>query len=227
MNLLLLRNDFRRVAGDRGVPPIWPNDDVIRWLNEAVAEAATRAFLLNDRTTAAVCEVTLVPDQIEYQLHPSVLNIESVDVEQPGGRTRGATVATYDEIRACHNYSPNLRGWGRRWHLYGEGNNGPRLILDRAPGEAGGKLLLSVFRLPLVPMEDDADEPEIHPRHHDGLLDWALFRAYSVRDIEAFAPQRAAGHEQAFTRRFGERMTANVQRKHKRHRAPVCRPIAF
>lgn len=121
-----------------------------------------------------------------------------------------------------------MRGWGREYYTYGEprgnGTAGMRIVLDRAPNVADGFLTLNVYRYPLRDMEDSDDEPEIAQRHHDGLLDWILYRAYTERDIEAEAPQRAANHLAAFTARFGDRQDANVMRKHRQQRRPVIRP---
>src|SRR5690606_21329052 len=134
-------------------------------------------------------------------------------------------------ISRSHRTCPGRAGWPRGFDVYGEPTgNGLTLRVDRAPNEAGGQLLLEVDRYPLTPMRlaTDNDEgnltPEIAPRHHDGLVHWALFVAYSTRDMEGAAPQRAAQHEAEFIKRFGIREDANVMRKKRRHRAPVCRP---
>ena len=51
-----------------------------------------------------------------------------------------------------------------------------------------------------------------HKAHHEHLIDWALHRAFSVPDAEAFDPQRAALAEQAFTEYFGPLPDSDLRR---------------
>jgi len=79
------------------------------------------------------------------------------------------------------------------------------------PSEAG-VLLIEGYRLPLDPLEDEGDEPEIHAAHHEKLIQWALHRAFSVPDAETFDPNRSAAAEAEFTRYFGPMPDANLRR---------------
>jgi hypothetical protein len=207
---------------------LWADDDVRRWFNEAEREAAERARLLQDKLTPAVTQIPLVIDQRTYLLHPSIFDVESVGLTQDTGKFGDLCLTTEQELDYYASRHPNVRGWAREYYVYGEpkgnGQAGMRIVLDRAPNLADGMLTLNVYRYPLREMEDSDDEPEIARRHHDGLVDWVLYRAYSERDIEASAPNRAANHLAAFTDRFGVRRDANVMRKHRQQRRPVIRP---
>ncbi len=223
-----LLSNFRGVTGDHGQPPLWADDDVRRWFNEAEREAAERARLLQDKLTPAVTQIPLVIDQRTYLMHPSIFDVESVGLTQDTGKFGDLCLTTEQELDYYASRHPNVRGWAREYYVYGEpkgnGQAGMRIVLDRAPNLADGMLTLNVYRYPLREMEDSDDEPEIARRHHDGLVDWVLYRAYSERDIEASAPNRAANHLAAFTDRFGVRRDANVMRKHRQQRRPVIRP---
>lgn len=228
MELQELENSFRVMTGDHGQPPLWASEDVRRWLNEAEREAAERARLLQDKTTTAVVRIALLPDVREYLLHPSIFDVEGVGLTDDMGKYRDLCNSTEDALDYYARRNPSARGWSREYYVYGEpkgnGTAGMRIVLDRAPQLADGFLTLNVYRYPLRDMEDSDDEPEIAKRHHDGLVEWALFRAYSERDIEKAAPQRAAEHAAEFERRFGRRLDANVMRKHRQQRRPVVRP---
>ena len=195
---------------------------------KAEREAAERARLLQDKLTPAVTQIPLVIDQRTYLLHPSIFDVESVGLTQDTGKFGDLCLTTEQELDYYASRHPNVRGWAREYYVYGEpkgnGQAGMRIVLDRAPNLADGMLTLNVYRYPLREMEDSDDEPEIARRHHDGLVDWVLYRAYSERDIEASAPNRAANHLAAFTDRFGVRRDANVMRKHRQQRRPVIRP---
>ena len=57
-------------------------------------------------------------------------------------------------------------------------------------------LYIEFFRTPAEAMEEDEDRPEIHPIHHDGLLQWAFHLAYSVPDADIVQPRRAKRAEE-------------------------------
>jgi hypothetical protein len=213
---------------------LWPDGDVTGFLNEAEREAAERARLLYDKTTPEVVEIELLPDVREYRLHPKVWDVEAASLQRPGANNDSLWTlcrADEDDMRWSINQRPNLSGWAKYFLVYGDTTGdegeGKFLILDRKPSEAGGTLHIEVYRYPLVDMEDGEDEPEIAPRHHDGLVHWALHVAYQTRDMEGSASQRAVHHEAEFIKRFGVRDDANVVRKKVRHRAPRVRPLRF
>lgn len=232
MDLSALIARFRTLSGDHGVPALWPDAEVTAFFNEAEREAAERAKLLYDKTTPAVVEIDLLPDVREYRLHPKIYDVEAIGLERPGGdRLWPVCRADEGDMRWSVSNRPNLTGWAGHFFVYGDTTGddalGKHLVLDRKPTEPGGKLLLEVYRYPLVDMEDGTDEPEIGPRHHDALVHWALYVAYQTRDMEGSASQRAQHHEVEFAKRFGLRDDANVVRKKVRHRAPVVRPQRF
>jgi len=87
--------------------------------------------------------------------------------------------------------------------------------------------ILIASRMPLVPMQDMEDEPEIREMHHLPLIDWVIRSAHLRADEETFQPDVAALFEQGFERSFGQRHTANVLRKHRRKSPRVTRAIQF
>lgn len=91
------------------------------------------------------------------------------------------------------------------------------LILNETLVQAD-TLLLSIYRLPLQDMVNDADVLEINEKHDYRLLDWVLFRAYSKKDSDAEDIARAQKHEMEFVKSFGERQDNNVLRKQKSNR---------
>ena len=64
MDLSALIDEFRNQSGDHGVPAFWPDPTVTAFLNRAEHEAAERAKLLPDKTTASVVNVPLVINQV-------------------------------------------------------------------------------------------------------------------------------------------------------------------
>lgn len=233
MNLQALISTFRQLAGDRAFPPLFSDAQVTEWLNDAEREAAERARLLHERVLTGIVRVPLLVGQREYQLHPLFIDTDGdvMYIQRPNdtGRSRPVHRQTQADIEWTIANRSNLTGWADGFFIYGDGQGSTarRLVLDRSPAEAGGFFWLSGYRYPLEEMVDPSDEPEIHPRHHPYLIDWAQFRAFSTRDLEGAADTRSEKHKTAFAEHFGQKTDANVQRKRLRHRASLVRPIGF
>lgn len=235
MNLQALIFTFRQLAGDRAFPPLFSDEQVTEWLNEAEREAAERAKLLHERTRTDIVRVPLLVGQREYDLNPVFIDTDGdtmyVQRDTDSERTRAVCRQTQADIEWTIAERANLTGWPDGFFIYsdGQGATARRLVLDRKPAQAGGYFWLSGYRYPLEAMDvnDLESEPEIHPRHHAHLIDWALFRAFSTRDLEGAAETRAAKHKADFAEHFGQKTDANVQRKRLRHRGTVVRPIRF
>src|SRR5699024_7716200 len=71
---------------------------------------------------------------------------------------------------------------------------------------------LECYRTPLAPMILDDDRPEINTTHHEQLIQWALYKAFSTPNGETFDPNRADLAKTEFTAYFGERPTSNLRR---------------
>lgn len=230
MNLQALISTFRQLAGDRAFPPLFSDEQVTEWLNDAEREAAERGKLLHERTRTDIVRVPLLVGQREYELSPLFIDTDGdtmyVQRATDTERTRAVHRQSQADIEWTIAERANLTGWPDGFFIYSD-SLPRRLVLDRKPAEAGGYFWLSGYRYPLESMEDSTDEPEIHPRHHPHLIDWALFRAYSTRDLEGAAEARADKHKADFAGHFGQKTDANVQRKRLRHRGGHVRPIPF
>ena len=81
------------------------------------------------------------------------------------------------------------------------------LELDQVPA-AEDTLTLHCYLLPESNMEDDDDEPEIRPIHHEALADWAIHLYYLIPDADMFDGKAADRYLSRFTMAFGERPSA-------------------
>lgn len=203
MNLGELRAAFRNLAGDTAAPYLWSNEEIALFATQAEQEAAERARLIHDESI----EIDLAPGEARYLLPASVLQVKRAWFEARG---------KVDIVP--HECLPESFSSGV-----------PRQAAETEDGllevwpvpAAAGILHLGVYRLPNNPLVDDADEPEIPPRHHYRMLDWMLRCAYLKHDAETQDERKAAACEMAFERSFGARPDANVQRKQRRRHTPV------
>jgi hypothetical protein len=210
---------FRDRTGDTEAPYLWSDQEVTLFLNAAQDEAAERAYLIFDATTDEVCEIPIVAGTATYDLHPSILKIQRAKLDLGNRPLVETSIEKLDE---------ECQGWettsGNPCRFFQTSDT--TITLQPNP-TVNDTLRLRAFRLPLVRMEDDADEPEIAAKHHYRAIDWALRCAYLKQDSETLDKGKAAEHEASFTASFGERPDANVQRKRRDRRPPVVRMNHF
>lgn len=211
---------FRSELADKEEPPLWSDDEIAAYLNEAVQEACERAYLIEDRSTPAVCAIALQPGVDTYNLHASVFEIKRLTYR---GRPLNET-----SVDALDAESP---GWEARQGQprgfifeQASGAQPARVRLVPTPNQADA-IALTVYRGALKPLNADQDtaKPEIHERYHARLKHWIYCRAYLKQDPETHDKARAAEFAAEFTQSFGERPDANVQRKQRDRSPPVVR----
>ena len=209
---------FREAVRDTADPPFWSTEDIVEYLNEAVQEACERAKLIEDRATPAVCTIALEPGKSSYDLHRSVLQVKRLVFR---GRVLDET--SVEELDCTYGAWETRSGMPRYWVFGGANSRGtPRIRLVPTPVEAG-EIALTVYRGALKPLDpcNTQAQPEIHERFHMRLMDWMMHRAYLKQDADAFDPAKAATSLALFEQAFGERLDANVQRKHGDRRPPI------
>lgn len=216
-----LRQMTRERLDDTGANrPRYSDAMINRAIAEAEVEACVRAHLLCDETTDSVALLAVTADQPTYVLHPSVYRVDQVRDLLTGERLR----EVIEEELERRDRRWRLRTGLPREYLIGALPS-ERLTLTLVPNPyEAATLRLRVYRLPRYRMETDGDEPEIAARHHDRLVDWAVYRCMSVRDPDLYDPVKADAALAAFVESFGERDDANVQRKKREQPGNTVRP---
>ena len=206
MTLQELIARFRVLAHDQADPPFWSSEDIARWLSDGQTQACIRGRLLREDARDAICRIALVPGQHTYKLHRTVYEIIDVRIKPIVGPSRPLKTVTREWLDA---EMPQWRDCNRPAQFAIQDENSLRLVGNIDDGDV---LHLECYRLPMAALEDDSDEPEIHAAHHEHLIEWALFKAYSVPDADAFDPTRAKMAEDAFTRYFGLQPDSDMRR---------------
>lgn len=211
MNLAELIALFRTDAKDTVQPYLFSDEAVTGWLNEAVVEACVRRRLLHMADDADVCRIDVVPGQSVYPLHPALYEITHLSHHIDGDwRIENLRLVSAEWLDYEVRDWRSLEG---RPRFAVQDDTSIRLV-PRPEQEA--VLHLEGYCLPLEPMalaDKDTAEPGIHRAHHAHLRLWALHRAFSIPDMEAFDPTRAARAESEFTDYFGIRPDADLRRE--------------
>lgn len=208
MTLAQLIAQFRIDAQDRAEPYFWADSEVTAWLDEAQREATIRARLIHESANADVCRIAAVAGTSVYALHASLFEITYqafLDADSKRHPLQMVSVEWLDDHvpRWREDEGPGVPQW------LVQTDNGLRV----APmPKVAGAIVLEGYRLPLADLAADADVPEINAAHHRHLVDWALFRAFSIPDAEAFDAQRAGQAQAAFADYFGLPPDADLRR---------------
>lgn len=195
MNLSELICAYRDEADDLAEPYFCSDERLTRFANEAQTEAARRAFLLAD-SSSALCSVSYAAEAAFITLDPLILSVRSARIG-----TEPVALVTAEDM-ACYWptwQSDTLRAQPQRLV---RGLDTGKLQLYPRPA-TGGTLSLSVYRLPLKPMVAETSKPELREEWHRGLVNWMLYRAYSRHDADAHAPNLAAEALARFEAEFG------------------------
>lgn len=215
MTLIELINSFRTMANDKVEPYFWSDEEVTRFLNEAQEEAVIRGRLI------------LVGHMIEPEI--SIIEITKGEAIYPVPRLVYEILTVWDSVN-CKNLeivSPERLDdiAGREWR---ERKGQPRFVVQTdkwlrlAPIPSEDTIVhLQAYRRPkpmvlleegaLLP-EGETTEPEINEAHHRYLVNYALFKAFSVPDAEAIDPNRAKQALADFELYFGGPVDSDLRR---------------
>jgi hypothetical protein len=211
MTLSDLIKVFRSDADDVALPNQFADEEVIEYAVDAQMEAARRARLLTDSTTAEICRAAITADDPWVQLDPRVIFVRRAIVD---GRTIPLCKAQQREMDA------SVPGWESSvsssvTHYIADAQSGSLRLWP--PPSVSGTLRLTVVREPLVAMEDMADEPEIPTRYHRSLVYWMLYRGFSRPDSDTYDKERAALNLALFEQEFGKRSSAQEEEWSRKH----------
>src|SRR5690606_20396604 len=145
----------------------------------------------------------------QYPLDPRIYELTHLRFDLGDGQCEREVKLASEEILS-HRYHSNWRTRiGDPEHAI-QSDIGLRLV---PRPEQNGTLIIEGYRLPLVDMVEDTDQPEINQAHHAHLVQWALHKAFSIPDTEFMDPNRAAIAEAKFIDYFGDRPDSNSRRE--------------
>lgn len=186
---------------DDAVPEyLWPDDRLLRYVNEAQRQACTRGDYLFDDSTPAITRITVANGATNYRLHSFITRIKAVFL---------------DDKPICRKTREEMDFHYPDWRTGGYGRDPVAIVSGRTiritPQPANGAVIrLEVFRLPKLITELD-QELEIIPEYQHDLINWILYEAYNKRDADTFDPVKARDYLAMFEVIFGEQIDATVR----------------
>lgn len=188
---------YREQSFDKATPPFCSDELLTIYANDAQDEACRRGDLLRD-SSSTVCTIAFAADDESVALDPRILEIQRAKVNG-----RAVALSNSDEMEdELPNWDEDTRRDVPQRLIQGVTTG--RLFLWPRPA-ASGTIKLTVRRLPLDPLANDVDEPEIRPELHTSLVEWMLFRAYSREETEMYNDTKAALCKARFVAEFGSK----------------------
>lgn len=191
------------------------DEDAIRFANEAVKEAAVRGRLMFDDTQT----VEVLAGVSRYTIPGSLFQITRAALFRQTDPGNPPTIpATYaskscgtltNKARASFDVEcPYWREERKQPEVYFQED---RSLVLAAIVPSAYLLRLEGYRTPLDDelMDDGEDVPPINAMHHEKLVHWMSYRAYSKPDSEIFNPKKAQESLDAFESYFGLRPLVN------------------
>lgn len=194
---------YRLETDDRKTPFLWSDPELTEYANDAQNEAARRARLLLDSTTAAICRLAFTAGGSPVlRLDPRVIQVRRMLWTGRSLPLQPRLVAQMDG---------DFPGWethtGREPSLYVTDVQTQAIRLYPTP-TVSGSVALSVYRLPLDPMTAKDDEPEIPEYAQRGLLQHMLWRGYGKQDADTLDKTKAVTAYKLFVQEYGEAHSA-------------------
>lgn len=194
---------WRYDVDDAQKPYLWSDDEATDFLDDAQNEACRRSHLLVDTQGATVARITLVAGQALYPLDPRVIFVRKarMTASVPLARKNEQDMAAYDPMWEDAQQQPTPR-------VFILDTDTGNIRFWPTPSQGGGTVFLTVVRLPLNPLVDPDQEPEINQRFHRSLRFWMTHRACMKPDEETFDPKKADQALELFEAEFGKKSSA-------------------
>lgn len=187
---------FRREVDDLENPPLWTDEEIDTYMNQAQRAFARATDCFLDSTTA-VARVAVVANQALSALSPLVIRPRRAELASTSQPVILATTAEMD-LGAITGRDYGLRV-PYRWRTatgtpqFAITDFAPRkLLLTPKPTEAD-TINLVVYRLPLLPVTSSSSAFEVIDEDHQyGLRLYMQKLAYLKQDTETYNPKRSA-----------------------------------
>ena len=208
MTLAELIANYRIMANDKVAPYFVDDAEVTVFFNEAQEQAAIRGRLLHESDSSAMCEI-----KVKQGRATNPINALMYEITHARWHANGVTSYAPLEIVSTEALDATYP----RWRVDSQGL--PRFIIQGdntirlypAPS-TDGIVFIEAYRLPKNKLEGGDDELEINKAHHNALIEWALYKTFSIPDSEIFDPNKAAVSLEKFNRYFGLSVDCDLRR---------------
>jgi hypothetical protein len=206
--LALFRSDMR----DEEDPPLWTDEEICTYMDDAQNMFCRLTDGISDATTPSVVRLSIVANQKFVALHKSILKIRTAALESTGAPVPILNVEDMPSHGIRFDGVPGPLG------ALIEGMEENKIFFHPLPNFSD-VVVLTVFRRPLRSIVKATNAPlEIGEQHHSHLLHWMKHRAYQKQDAETIDKGKSKEFADTFNA-YCEQVKLEQQRK--RHKVRV------
>lgn len=198
---------FRSEMNDGEAPYLWSDTEVYRYIDDAQKMFCRNTDGIADATTAAVVNIAVVPGTLWVNTHPSIKLIRRATRTDTG---RPVEVINQQDM-ADRNWFFDGRTGLVRALVIGEEQYKAQVYPESSETMT---IRLLVYRMPLEPIEGNADF-EIIEKHHFHLLMWVKSLAYLKQDAETYDKTKSVEFENKFLAYCEKSKLEDRKEKHK------------
>jgi len=200
---------------------LWTDDEILHFLSEGERAAAAGHRRLIHDTTPAVSQIAVVSGSSFYTVHDKIIEFTDIALYDETGDTfiQSLRITTMGEL---DDFQPDWRHETARPPEQAI-HDDTGITLYPTP-DANYILKCGVFRYPLECITQRTS-PEVSEQHHENLVTFAMYKAYSVNENDKHAKALATKYQHEFERIYGS--PARVQyakagRANRYHRSYIC-----
>lgn len=184
---------FRSQSGDKAVPPMWADDEIYGYMDEAQITFARLTDGIRD-SVSSICSIVVTPTDTYTALDPRILRV--FDAKD---------LTALRDYKIYNHTDPTVRGFSRtanlNYFVIGESENMLRAV-DRP--SANTTINLTVGRLPLTSIVDSTSSFEIRDEYVTYLIDGMFELAYLKDDADTYNRTRSESFGGRFKARCAE-----------------------
>lgn len=200
-----LRNNILRDVSDAVSSSqddlLWSTEALVRYINDGYTKFVRETRILQDDTTEAVTQITLVADTARYPLDSRVLSVRAVSLNDVWlSRVKHKVMSGADSGLAI-NAASEISTTGRIFAYSVDKTLGYLQVYDKPTAEdAGGVLNLSVSRSPMqrLSVTNLGESLAIPEDYQLDILEWAAFKALRNHDTDGENAEKAELHRRSF-----------------------------
>ena len=190
-------------------PYLWLDAELAFYANDVINTICRDARVLEDSTTAAVCNFSTVIDQIDYALHSSIIYVKSVKLTDASSNLILLDKFTNQQMEECYT------SWRTQDHA-----QPINYILDYQPGyislyskpDAIYPISLTVIRYPITQLTAtsmSAQTPEINSMWQETIVDGMCAKALQKRGDNTYDANLSAMYYAQFRKAIADMKRIN------------------
>ncbi len=184
----------RRLLDDEETDYLWPNGELTDYANDVIDGLCEECLLIEDSTTAEVCEIAVTTPTAIYTTHSSIVKITRAKLDNEDNPLTIKRTGAIAYMDANHTDWEN-EAINTPKYLLTTGNGDDKVRLWYPP-KADDTLKLTVYRRPITKLNiaSMSGVPEIQERYHRRIFNGILAEAYSKQDTDTLDLKKAEQH---------------------------------